>query len=106
MTAESHCSPTGISLEDTGYGYTLSVINGKYKMIILYWLALYKPSIAVQRAAALHRHHFVQNAEFDAERAGKRPASGEKGVSADPAQGGVQPVRTRAFADPGDRHDV
>ena len=43
MTAESHCSPTGISLEDTGYGYTLSVINGKYKMIILYWLALYKP---------------------------------------------------------------
>ncbi|BEL80456.1 TPA: winged helix-turn-helix transcriptional regulator [Serratia marcescens] len=43
MTAESCCSPTGISLEDTGYGYTLSVINGKYKMIILYWLALYKP---------------------------------------------------------------
>ena len=43
MTAESRCSPTGISLEDTGYGYTLSVINGKYKMIILYWLALYKP---------------------------------------------------------------
>ncbi|HIE1063252.1 TPA: winged helix-turn-helix transcriptional regulator [Serratia marcescens] len=43
MAAESHCSPTGISLEDTGYGYTLSVINGKYKMIILYWLALYKP---------------------------------------------------------------
>lgn len=43
MTAESHCSPTGISLEGTGYGYTLSVINGKYKMIILYWLALYKP---------------------------------------------------------------
>lgn len=103
MTAESHCSPTGISLEDTGYGYTLSVINGKYKMIILYWLALYKP---VLRFNELHRHYFVQNAEFDAQRAGKRSPGGEKGVSANPAQGGVQPVRARTFADPGDRHDV
>ncbi|WP_045958869.1 winged helix-turn-helix transcriptional regulator [Xenorhabdus poinarii] len=37
------CSPTGINIGDTGYGYTLSVLNGKYKMIILYWLAQYKP---------------------------------------------------------------
>lgn len=37
------CSPTGVSLEETGYGYTLSVISGKYKMIIMYWLAQYKP---------------------------------------------------------------
>ncbi|OJT40136.1 winged helix-turn-helix transcriptional regulator [Serratia plymuthica] len=43
MNVEDICSPTGIDLEQTGYGYTLSVINGKYKMIIMYWLAQYKP---------------------------------------------------------------
>ncbi|WP_199635889.1 helix-turn-helix domain-containing protein [Serratia sp. PAMC26656] len=43
MNAEDICSPTGIDLEQTGYGYTLSVISGKYKMIIMYWLAQYKP---------------------------------------------------------------
>ena len=43
MNVEDTCSPTGIDLEQTGYGYTLSVISGKYKMIIMYWLAQYKP---------------------------------------------------------------
>ena len=33
------CSPTGKRAEDTDFGYTLSLIGGKYKMIILYWLA-------------------------------------------------------------------
>lgn len=27
------------ALADTGFSYTLSLINGKYKMIIMYWLA-------------------------------------------------------------------
>ncbi|WP_368490237.1 winged helix-turn-helix transcriptional regulator [Clostridium sp. BJN0013] len=39
------CSPTGIDIKDTDFGYTLSLIGGKYKMIILYWLAEYKPVI-------------------------------------------------------------
>lgn len=39
------CSPTGVDLKDTGFGYTLSLIGGKYKMIILYWFAEYKPII-------------------------------------------------------------
>ncbi len=43
MPAKNLCSPTDISLEETGYGYTLSVVSGKYKMIILYWLTEYKP---------------------------------------------------------------
>lgn len=43
MTTKDLCTPTGINLEETGYGYTLSVVSGKYKMIILYWLAQYKP---------------------------------------------------------------
>jgi len=33
------CVPSGVALKDTGFGYTLSLISGKYKMIILYWLA-------------------------------------------------------------------
>ncbi|WP_446897666.1 winged helix-turn-helix transcriptional regulator [Clostridium sp. LBM24168] len=44
MTIED-CSPTGINIKDTNFGYTLSLIGGKYKMIILYWLAEYKPVI-------------------------------------------------------------
>lgn len=39
------CSPTGVYIKDTGFGYTLSLIGGKYKMIILYWLAEYKTVI-------------------------------------------------------------
>lgn len=36
------CVPTGVELKNTGFGYTLSLIGGKYKMIILYWLAEHK----------------------------------------------------------------
>ncbi|NOV73123.1 DNA-binding HxlR family transcriptional regulator [Clostridium beijerinckii] len=36
------CFLTGIDIKDTDFGYTLSIINGKYKMIIMYWLAEYK----------------------------------------------------------------
>lgn len=40
---ELGCCTTGVKLHDTGFGYTLSLIDGKYKMIIMYWLAEYKP---------------------------------------------------------------
>ncbi|MFW7186066.1 winged helix-turn-helix transcriptional regulator [Lysinibacillus sp. BNK-21] len=33
------CVPTGVELKSTDFGYTLSLIDGKYKMIILYWLS-------------------------------------------------------------------
>lgn len=33
------CLPAGTDIKDTDFGYTLSVIGGKYKMIILYWLS-------------------------------------------------------------------
>ena len=33
----------GAKFEDTGYSYTLSLINGKYKPIILYCLMEYEP---------------------------------------------------------------
>ena len=33
------CSSQGVDIYDTGFGYTLSLIQGKYKMILMYWLA-------------------------------------------------------------------
>lgn len=38
----SNCAIAGTKIEETGFGYTLSLINGKYKMMILYCLAEYK----------------------------------------------------------------
>lgn len=32
------CSKTNENIENTGFGYTLSVIGGKHKIIILFWL--------------------------------------------------------------------
>lgn len=29
------------NLKDTGFGYTLSIIGGKYKMVIMFWLSEY-----------------------------------------------------------------
>lgn len=43
MNSESICCSTGIKLSDTGFGYTLSLLSGKYKMIIIYLLAQYQP---------------------------------------------------------------
>jgi len=34
-----HCIPPGSDIKDTGFSYTLSIIGGKYKMTILYWLS-------------------------------------------------------------------
>lgn len=36
------CCHTGENITDTDFGYTLSLINGKYKLIIIYWLAQHK----------------------------------------------------------------
>ena len=33
------CPPSASEIDETGFGYTLSLINGKYKMAILYWLS-------------------------------------------------------------------
>ena len=49
---EETCAPSGVALSDTGFGYTLSLIGGKYKMLILYALAENK----VLRHNELKRH--------------------------------------------------
>lgn len=42
MSEVSVCSTSDI-MGDSGFSYTLSLISGKYKMVILYWLAEFKP---------------------------------------------------------------
>ncbi len=39
----SSCSISEASFSDTGYSYTLSLISGKYKPVILYCLMEYEP---------------------------------------------------------------
>ncbi len=47
----TQCIPPSTQIEKTGFGYTLSLIGGKYKMIVLYWLGEFE----VLRHNALHR---------------------------------------------------
>jgi DNA-binding HxlR family transcriptional regulator len=37
------CFAMEVPLEETGFGYTLARVSGKYKMTIMYWLSEYKP---------------------------------------------------------------
>lgn len=43
--ATIHCAPTGEEIKETGFSYTLSLIGGKYKMTVLYWLSESKAPI-------------------------------------------------------------
>lgn len=45
------CIQPDTRIENTGFGYTISIIGGKYKMIILYWLGEFE----VLRYNALQR---------------------------------------------------
>lgn len=42
MSKENACDTSEL-IGETGFGHTLSLINGKYKMVVLYWLAEFKP---------------------------------------------------------------
>lgn len=35
------CCHSGEAIEHTDFGYTLSLISGKYKLIIIYWLSMH-----------------------------------------------------------------
>lgn len=35
----ANCLQTETDVENTDFGYTLSLIHGKYKMIVMYWIA-------------------------------------------------------------------
>jgi len=39
LNLSKDCLPSGAAISDTGFGYTLSIIGGKHKMIIIYCIA-------------------------------------------------------------------
>jgi len=45
LLVNEQCVLINAKVEDMPFGYTLSLISGKYKMIIMYWLNEYKPVI-------------------------------------------------------------
>lgn len=55
------CTTRGVDFKDTGFGYTLSLIGGKYKMIIIYSIAQHEN---VMRFNELYR--FIENTSFTA----------------------------------------
>ena len=65
------CTRPGAELKDTGFGYTLSLIGGKYKMIIIYSLAQHGNTM---RFNELHR--FIGNVSFTALSTALKDASG------------------------------
>ena len=72
-------------LEDTGFNYTMSLIQGKYKMFILYALMGY----GVVRFNEMKK--YIGGISYKtlsyAEGAGSRRTGAQRGVSADPAEG-------------------
>ena len=92
------CITAGTGIEETGFGYTMSLVSGKYKMIILYWLAEY----SVLRYNELKRRldHLPQDAEPLPEGAGGGRPGAAGGVSPDSPQGGVQPFGAGAVPHP------
>lgn len=36
------CVSVGADINETGFGYTMSLISGKYKLIILYWMSRFE----------------------------------------------------------------
>lgn len=54
------------SLNDTPFGYTLSMIGGKWRLVILYWIVEYETI----RFNELHRKNwfnYLQNTEYTVE---------------------------------------
>ena len=84
------------NFEDTGFAYTLSLISGKHKMVILYCLMEFE---TVRFNKTVSENYFRQNAQYQSQRAGERPPDYQDGISADPAEGGVQPFRKREVID-------
>ena len=73
------------NFEDTGFSYTLSLISGKHKMVILYCLM----EFGVVRFNELKR--YLKNVS-DKTLSGnlKEPAYYQKRISTDTAKGGIQ----------------
>ena len=62
------CITAGTGIEETGFGYTMSLVSGKYKMIILYWLVEY--SVLLKRRLGTISHKTLSLSLKELEAAG------------------------------------
>ena len=83
------------NFEDTGFAYTLSLISGKHKMVILYCLMEFE----TVRFNELKRYLKTISDKTLSTNLKERPTDYQDGISADPAEGGVQPFRKREVID-------
>ena len=72
-------------LEDTGFNYTMSLIQGKYKMFILYTLAGFGV-VRFNKMKKIHWRYLIQNTQHYAEGLRKRWIGTQRRVSADSAK--------------------
>lgn len=80
QTITKECCHTGEDLCDTNFGYTLSLINGKYKLIIIYWLAGHKPVMRyneLKRCLGNISHKTLSNTLKEIKALSKRGICGE-----------------------------
>ena len=54
---------TNCKLEDTGFNYTMSLIQGKYKMFILYTLMEFEV-VRFNEMQKVYRWNHIQNTQF------------------------------------------
>ena len=85
----------GGGIGDTDFGYTLSLISGKYKLVIMYWLANHKEVMRyseIKRCMGNISHKTLSATlkEMEADRLIVR-----KRVSSNSTKSRVQPVRKR-----------
>ena len=90
----SLCCQTGEGIGDTDFGYTLSLISGKYKLVIMYWLANHKEVMRyseIKRCMGNISHKTLSATLGD----GGGQAYCKKRVSSNSTKSRVQPVRKR-----------
>lgn len=86
------------NFEETGFSYTLSLISGKYKMVILYCLMEFEivRYNELKRYIGTISHKTLSTSLKELE---KDQAHQPQGISADSSEGGVQLIRKRKIPD-------
>ncbi len=86
------------NFEDTGFAYTLSLISGKHKMVILYCLMEFE-TVRFNELKRYLKTISDKNSQHESQGAGSRQTDRPHRVSADPAEGGIYAFGTRKIAD-------
>ena len=95
----------GEHLNATGFSYTLSLINEKYKMTVLYTLARFGV-VRFNKIKRYIRKISYKTLSATLKELGGRPAGPPGGVPPDSPQGGVQPDGAGAVPDPHSGRDL